>query len=321
MTLSDETKQNLKATGEMYGKTKEQLMADFKEIYENPAIVDREDREELAVQMLKAHYASTFQRPTQEYDIFVIDTQRPRTIPKKDGGTTLVGNIFAMTVNPLEEPDPKTKKKKIRFAKIAHFNEQAPKIETVKKGEFYHARLSHREGGNFLNLSATNITSYEQLEEKLEGYEDVNEVLRKVFKVREIAELQMLIGKEDMILIEGQVNSARIVPRREQEGSTGIYTVVDASIVDDKELLEEMRGGLTVFVDEAQVTCGYLSKVLVLGRPRLNEDTGQITMNGELVIPVIHTPFIRPQEDVSPEDTGLTEANKTDSLLDDEDLS
>ena len=312
--ISPETVEEVKKIAATHGYELAQVKKDFMETIANPVLVDREDREELAIKMLKAKYASAFDRPTQEYDVYVIDIIKPVTITKKsDNKRMTIGNILALAVNPSET------EKKVRYAKIAHFDQNAQKVLTVKPGTFYKARLSGGLDGNYLKLSAVDITSYQEQEE-VAGFENPNDVIRKVFSRIEIAEAAMKAGATDMFLGEGQVSSAGVVPRREQEGSIGIYKIVDDSIVEDKELLEEMRGGMTVFVDEDQVKCGYLSTVMILGRIRLNEEYGIPQMNGELVIPIVPTPFERPEEEVEPSDTGLDDENKDDMILGDEEL-
>lgn len=313
--VSETTVAEVKKIAGDFGYKIDQTRTDFMEIINSPVVKDREDREELAIKMLKAKYASAFDRPTQEYDIYVMDITKPVTITKKSDNKKLtIGNILALAVNP-QETD-----KKVRYAKIAHFDQNAPKVLTVESGAFYKARLSGGLDGNYLKLSAVDITSYQKQEEDVPGFENPNEVIRKVFQRVEIAEASMKVGATDLFLVEGQASSARIVPRREQEGSIGIYKIVDDSIVEDKELLEEMRGGMTVFVDEDQVKCGYLSTLMILGRFRMNEEFGIVQMNGELVIPIVPTPFERPEEDVEPSDTGLTDKNKEDIILGDDEL-
>jgi len=313
--VSPETIEKVTKIASDFGYKVDQTRTDFMDIINNPVVKDRDDREELAIKMLKAKYASAFDRPTQEYDIYVMDIIKPVTITKKsDNKRMTIGNILALAVNPAES------EAKVRYAKIAHFDQNAPKVLTVEPGTFYKARLSGGIEGNHLKLSAVDITSYQKQEEDVPGFENPNEVIRKVFDRIEIAEASMKAGATDLFLVEGQVSSARVVPRREQEGSIGIYKIVDDSIVEDRDLLEEMRGGMTVFVDEDQVKCGYLSTLMILGRFRMNEEFGIVQMNGELVIPIVPTPFERPEENVEPSDTGLTKENKEGIILGDDEL-
>lgn len=310
--ISEGTVEKVKEVAARFGYDIEQSKKDFITIIQEDFVKDLESKEEVAVEMLQAKYASSFDRPTQEYDAYVIDIAKPVTIISK-GKKMRIGNVYCLAINPNETD------KKPRFAKIAHFDQTADKVLEVEKGQFYKVRLSGGIEGTHYKLSATDATNY-QKQDKIKGFENPTEVIKKLFPIVEIAEASMKIGTTEMFLVEGQVTSARVIPRREQEGCLGIYKITDPSIIEDLELLEEMRGGMTIFVDEDQVKCGYLSKILALGRFSKNERDGIVQMNGEIIIPIIPTPFEKPQEEVSLADAGITDENKEEMILSDEEL-
>lgn len=320
ITISKETVSAIKKIAEQYGKPIDIAKKEFGVFIRSPILAERPDKEEQALRMLKAKFASEFDQPTQQYEVYVIDKTKPVTITMKTGKNAgkkmTISNVYGLAVNP-NEPQ-----KKIRFAKIAHFDANAPKVDEVEISKFYKVKLTGGIEGKHFKLAAAQSTTWIPEDgEVADIFKDPTTLLRNEFDKVDIAEGSLKVGQEGLFLVEGQVTQVRVVPKRNGEGSLGIYKIADTSILDDQALVEEMRGGMTVFVDPDQVKCGWLSTVLILGRFSMNEEKDVVQMNGELVIPIIPMPLkLNPEDDVEEKDTGLTKDNENDSILKDEDI-
>jgi len=316
--ISEDTKNGVKTIAEQFGKTKEEAKSDFLEMYKlfgsGKINLRGENVESVVLKALRSKYSAEFSRPTIEFEAYLIDTVKPKKIVTKEGKEMVVSNAYAITFNSKEQ-NPTYK-----FSRIAHFENNANKVNDLENGNFYKVRLSNNGiQGNVLKLTAVDITTWKKMDTKVEGFEDPVDVVKNIFQRVEIAEAEMKVGdKTGMFLVEGRVASVRLVDRKDGTGKVGIYKTVDESIDDDKEQLESMGGGMTVFVDENMVNCGTYSTAMFLGRFSMNDD-GFVQMNAELVIPIIEVPF-DPTEIVSGKQTKLTEHNENDDILKDSDL-
>lgn len=318
MEISKDTKMAVKDIAEKFGKTKEEARDDFKELYKlfSAGKINTKgmDIETVVIKALKSKYSAEFTRPTIEFDAYLIDIVEPREITTKEGKEMVVSNAYAITINN-KEPNASHK-----FTRVAHFENNANKVLDLEKGKFYRVRL-HSRGmkGNVLELTAVDLTTWKKLDKDVEGFEDPTEVVRSVFPKVDIAEGEMKLQDEGLFLVEGRVADARLLDKKDGSGRLGIYKIVDDSIDDDPEELEQMGGGMTVFVDENMMTCGMYSTALFIGRFGTSKDYGNIQMNADLVMPLIHVPF-DPTEHVSKKQTSLNDLNEDESILDDEDL-
>jgi hypothetical protein len=318
--ISKETIETIKKIANQFDKPIDVVRKEYGVFIRSPILAERPDREEQALRMLKAKFVSEFDQPTQQYEVYVIDKAKPVTITTKTGKNAgkkmTIANVYGLAINP-NEPN-----KKIRFAKIAHFDQNAAKVNDVEIGKFFKVKLTGGIEGKHFRLAAAQSTTWTPDEDDIpESFKDPTTIIRNEFEMVDIAEGSLKIGNEGLFLVEGQVTSVRVVPKRSGDGSLGIYKIADSSIQDDKALAEEMRGGMTVFTDPDQVKCGWLSTVLVLGRFSMNEDKGVVQMNGELVIPIISMPLeMKPEEDATEKSTGLTEENSEQTILKDEEL-
>jgi len=317
ITVTPETVKAVKEIATQFDKPFDEVKVVFGDIIKSPILKNLENKEEMALKMLKARLGSEFDRPTQNYEIYVIDTSKPIRIKKRDGNEMTIANVYGLGVNPAEA------KKQIRFCKVAHFDNNVGKVKGVEPGKFYKVKLTGGIDGKHYKLAAADITTWTPDESEVpEGFKDPTALIRREFEKVDIAEAILKVGQTDLFLIEGQVTGVRpSIAKKNGEGSFAIYKVADNSILDDKQMLEEMRGGMTIFVDPDQVKCGFLSTVLVLGRFNKNEEYGTVGMNGELVIPIIPMPLSEdPEGEVEPEDTGLTTENAEVDIFNDSEL-
>ena len=309
--VSDNTKATIKKMAEEFGKEPDEIKEDFKEAFENPLIAKLENREEMAINILRARYASDFGRPTHTYQVYVLQKTAPKEITKKDTQEKMrIANVYGLAINP-EEGDEAS----IRYTSIAHFNNLASHVEQVDEGKAYEVKLSGGidEKGAF-KLSGTETTRYKEIESDQFG--EPLDMLRNKFERVEIAEADLKAGSGDLRLIEGTVSSVAIVPTKKGT-KLGIYKLIDDSLT--AKDMQELGGGLSVMCDPGQVRFGQYSQVAVLGFLSRNEQYGT-SMNAQLIMPIVACDYEPPKENITPEETGLDDDNSSDDLLEDTDL-
>jgi len=312
--VEEETKKAVGEMAEQFGKELKEVQDDFKEILGSPILshLSDKDKEMSAIRMVKATYAAGFGgRPTQKYQLYVLQKTVPKDVKKKDTGDIMrISNIYCLAVNQAEGDDAP-----IRYGRIAHFDKSADLVNTVEEGKAYEANLTGEIKDGVFRLSASEITRYKENAELTESFGNPLDVVRNAFEAVEIAEASLKTGGE-MKLIEGTVSVVNVITTK-AGNKLGMYTIIDDSLT--MKDLEDMRGGLTVMVDPAQVKFGKLSQLAFIGHLSNHEQHG-VGMMGELILPIIETAYEAPQESVEEADTGLTDGNKNDVVIEDEDL-
>lgn len=311
--ISKETKNAVKDIATDFSKDIKEAKERFIELLENPIVAKQPNSEELALKMLRASFSAEFGRPTQEYELYVLQKTAIREMPnKKEPGKTMrIASIFCLAVNVSGSDEAP------RYTSIVHFDKEADLVNSVEEGKMYKARLSGGLKEEIYALSGTDITRYQETEDIPEEFSEPIEVIRKMFDKTEIAEGHSKIGSS-LCWVEATISNVGLIPLK-TGGKLGLVTVVDESLTPKD--IQDMNGGLTVMLDSSQVRYGQLSQVGVLGNFTTHETYG-LGMNGQIILPIVAFDFEPPVEDVSPGDTGLNAANENEEIvdIDDDDL-
>jgi hypothetical protein len=291
---------------EFFDRSAKTVAEDWKKLEETDIVMSLKrrgkDADRAVWQMLKAQYSLDFVGQTENYQLFILSRSNEYTTKNGESMITVValGGIPAS--------------KKFGLIRLLCPRESGVRLaQQLEPGKLYKGNFSPATlQGAVMTAWYAESSRVEEIPGELpEVFADPVKMLSQMFPkvpIKGLAEYVKDGYDAPLVLVEGQVVTSTVRPRRDKKGQMGFLRIVDDSITASKKDLVEYGGGLSVLLNPEEIKFGQRSTVVVLGRPIEYQPQGEesrsiITFNAEAVIPIIEFPVdVDLREKVPPED-------------------
>ena len=291
-TIPQDVADKLKLFAETLGKDEEEIIQEFKEVLEQDYMLEIEDESERAMEalfILSARLKNRMTgRPTKAYETIILSKIPPRQIrpPEKDPFYLAVWWVLAV-----EKDNPTAP---VMVGEIRMYDAATKNFGAVEEGLAYEINCSGQEKNNLWQLNLPDQPTIKKIEK---DFGSVKDILEKMFKKVKISEAEFNLTSRDasnkMILSDKRLLEGRVVRRWQATRKDGKpiagYNIEDPSIMAFTE--DSKDSTLTVFVSDlawVEPPHNYItgSKLMFLGTLSQNQETKEVTMNGDFLLPI-----------------------------------
>jgi hypothetical protein len=298
-TFDDTVKAELKKIAKQWGKGMEIIVEMYAENLKMPLVQAQENPSAQAIHGVRAMFASEFQRPTALYQIMVLGVEKSREIPNKD-------KTVHKDKDGKEIPPPKkhiavvrglatqteVKNAVVKFTRISFWDDDstAPALDSLAENKMYEASLSGGIKDDVFVLTGTKMTEFKLVTDVPAEMLKPLPILEKAFERAELCEITSMVGK-GLKLIRGTLVDAGIKNSKKDGRAFGVMRIIDDSM--DREDIQKLGGGLSVFASPEQIKYGKLSEVAMVGAVTNSEERG-LSFRPEIIVPIMPVAYVAP---------------------------